>query len=72
GKAVLVGARGVPVRVFTINLATKERKLFRAFMPADPTGLFSNAAPNFSVDLKSYVYTYQRITSDLYVVDGLK
>ncbi|HXZ42956.1 MAG TPA: protein kinase, partial [Terriglobales bacterium] len=47
GKAVLVGARGVPVRVFTINLATKERKLFRAFMPADPTGLFSNAAPNF-------------------------
>lgn len=72
GKSLLVGARGVPVRVFTINLATKERKPFRSFMPADPTGLFGNAAPNFSLDLKSYVYTYQRITSDLYVVEGLR
>jgi len=72
GKALLVGARGVPVRVFTINLATKERKLLKSFMPADPTGLFGNAPPDFSRDLKSYVYTYQRITSDLYVVDGLK
>ena len=72
GKALLVGARGIPVRVFTINLATKERKLLKSFMPADPTGLFGNAPPDFSRDLKSYVYTYQRITSDLYVVDGLK
>jgi hypothetical protein len=41
-------------------------------MPADPTGLFGNASPTFSSDLKSYVYSYQRITSDLYIVDGLK
>jgi hypothetical protein len=62
----------VPARVFVINLASKERKLLQSFAPADPTGLFSNAAPSFSRDLKSYVYSYQRITSDLYVVDGLK
>ncbi|MBV9340799.1 MAG: hypothetical protein JO159_07905 [Acidobacteria bacterium] len=31
-----------------------------------------DAPPQFSRDLKSYVYTYERITSDLYVVDGLK
>jgi eukaryotic-like serine/threonine-protein kinase len=72
GKALLVGRREVPARVFTIDLATGQRKLFKTFTPADPTGLFANQPPQFSGDLKSYVYTYQRITSDLYVVDGLK
>jgi Tol biopolymer transport system component len=72
GKALLVGRREVPSRIFTIDLATGQRKLFRSFSPADTTGLFSNAPPQFSRDLKSYVYTYQRITSDLYIVDGLK
>jgi eukaryotic-like serine/threonine-protein kinase len=71
-KSLLVGRREVPSKIFTIDLATGQRKLFRSFSPADPTGLFSNAPPQFSLDLKSYVYTYQRITSDLYVVDGLR
>jgi|HubBroStandDraft_1064217.scaffolds.fasta_scaffold00002_159 Tol biopolymer transport system component len=72
GKSLLVGRREVPSRIFTIDLASGQRKLFRSFSPADPTGLFANTPPQFSRDLKSYVYTYQRITSDLYVVDGLK
>jgi hypothetical protein len=72
GKALLVGRREVPTRIFTIDLASGQRKLFKAFSPADPTGLFSNAPPQFSHDLKGYVYTYQRITSDLYIVDGLR
>lgn len=71
-KSLLVGARGVPVKLFEINLKTKQRKLLRSFMPADATGLFGNAAPSFSADLKSYVYTYERMTSDLYIVDGLR
>ncbi len=72
GKSLLVGRREVPGRIFVIDLATGQRKLFKSFSPADPAGLFSDAPPQFSRDLKSYVYTYQRITSDLYVVDGLK
>lgn len=72
GKSLLIGRREIPARVFVVNLTTKERKLLKSFMPADPTGLFGNAAPVFSRDLKSYVYTYERITSDLYVVEGLK
>jgi Tol biopolymer transport system component len=72
GKALLVARREVPVRVFEITLASKKRTLLQSFTPADPTGLFGNAAPSFSRDLKSYVYAYQRITSDLYIVDGLK
>jgi len=72
GKSLLVGRREVPTRVFVIDLATGQRRLFKSFSPADPTGLFSDAPPQFSRDLKGYVYTYQRITSDLYIVDGLK
>ena len=72
GRALLVGRRQTTAQVSEINLATGERKLFGTFIPADPTGLFGNTAPSFSRDLKSYVYAYQRITSDLYVVDGLK
>jgi hypothetical protein len=72
GKALLVGRREVPIRLFTIDLASGERKLFKTVSPGDPTGLFSSAPPQFSRDLKTYVYSYQRMTSDLYVVDGLK
>ena len=72
GKSVLVGKREVPARVYVLNIASGDRKLMQTFMPADPTGLFGNSSPTFSSELKSYVYSYQRITSDLYIVDGLK
>lgn len=72
GKSLLVGRREVPSRVFMIDVATGQRKLFRSFSPGDPTGLFHDEPPQFSLDLKAYVYTYERITSDLYIVDGLK
>ena len=72
GKALLVAREEIPTRVFMIDLATGQRKLFRSFTPADAAGLFASGAPSFSRDLKGYVYSYQRITSDLYVVDGLR
>jgi hypothetical protein len=53
-------------------MATGQRKVFKTFTALDPTGLLDNAPPNFSPDLKTYVYAYSRITSDLYVLDGLK
>ncbi len=53
GKSLLVGRREVPSKIFTIDLASGQRKLLRSFSPADPTGLFSNAPPQFSRDLKS-------------------
>jgi eukaryotic-like serine/threonine-protein kinase len=71
-KHLVVGRTEIPVRVFTIDLATGKRTLFKTFSPMDPTGLIDNSPPNFSLDLKSYIYGYTRITSDLYVLDGLK
>jgi eukaryotic-like serine/threonine-protein kinase len=72
GKSLVVGHAEIPNRVFTINLATGKRTLFKEFSTVDPTGLIDNSPPVLSRDLKSYVYPYTRITSDLYVVDGLK
>jgi eukaryotic-like serine/threonine-protein kinase len=72
GKTLLVGNSNIPTSVFTIELATGSRKLFKSFTLADPTGLFDLAPPNFSRDFKSYVYSYERVTSDLYIVEGLK
>jgi serine/threonine protein kinase len=69
---LVVGRTEIPVHVFTIDLSTGKRMPFKTFSPMDPTGLIDNAPPNFSSDLKSYIYSYSRITSDLYVLDGLK
>ena len=71
-KHIIVGRTEVPVHVFAIDLSTGKRTPFKTFSPMDPTGLIDNAPPNFSADLKSYIYSYSRITSDLYVLDGLK
>ncbi|HEY2820717.1 MAG TPA: WD40 repeat domain-containing serine/threonine protein kinase [Candidatus Acidoferrum sp.] len=71
-KHIIVGRTEVPMHVFTIDLFTGKRTPLKTFSPMDPTGLIDNAPPTFSSDLKSYVYSYSRITSDLYVLDGLK
>jgi hypothetical protein len=72
GKHILVGRSELPNRVYDIELATGQRKLYKTFTLADPTGLLDTAPPNFSKDLKSYVFAYTRITSDLYVGEGLR
>lgn len=72
GKGLLVGDWEVPTPVFFIDMTTGRRKLLKTVTPADPTGLFNGSPPIFSRDLKSYVYSYTRITSDLYIVEGLK
>jgi len=72
GKSLLVSGSDVPSRVFMIDVLAGKRKLFGTYAPADPTGLTPLSSPNYSRDLKSYVFAYSRITSDLYIVDGLK
>jgi hypothetical protein len=72
GRSLLVSASDIPARVFMIDVRAAKRKLFGTYAPADPTGLTPLSSPNYSRDLKSYVFAYSRITSDLYIVDGLK
>jgi hypothetical protein len=71
-KSILIGRPEVPSTVFVVDIASGHRKLFFTAKPPDPTGLLDGSPPSFSRNLKAYVYSYTRITSDLYVVEGLK
>jgi Tol biopolymer transport system component/predicted Ser/Thr protein kinase len=72
GKSLLISSVNAPNVILTLDLATGARKPFRTM--AVPEGLTQQdvGSPIFAPDLKSYIYAYTRIASDLYVVEGLK
>src|SRR5205085_1965208 len=72
GRALYVAQGELPVRVFSVELATGRRELWRAIMPADTTGILTQIPPHITPDARAYAYTYFRVLSDLYLVDGLK
>jgi Tol biopolymer transport system component len=57
-------------RVFRIDLETGRRELFREFRPADASGMSGYGVSDMTPDGKSFVFTYQRSISDLYVAEG--
>jgi serine/threonine protein kinase len=59
-------------KVYRLNLATGRKQLWRELMPPDPAGVYFIRPPQFSSDGNSYAYSYARLLSDLYVVDGFK
>jgi Tol biopolymer transport system component len=72
GKSLLVEHRGSPTMIWRVFLNSSRREQVRTLAPSDASGIVSIGGPRFSADRKSYAYTYFRILSDLYVVDGLK
>jgi eukaryotic-like serine/threonine-protein kinase len=72
GKSVLVRTRAVPVKVSRVFLDSGRRELVRQIAPPDPAGVLTIAGIAFTPDCKSYAYSYSRLLSDLWVVDGLK
>ena len=72
GKSMLIARLDVPNVIYEVEISTGKRKIFRT-IPL-PEGLSGQdlSSPIFSSDFKSYVYSYSRIVSDLYVVEGLK
>jgi hypothetical protein len=62
----------VPARVSRVDITTGRRELVREIAPLDPAGIFSIDPVRLTPDGKSYVYSYRRLLSDLYVVEGLK
>ena len=73
GRELFVMVRGeIPARVFRVDIATGKRTLWRSLEPADSAGIDTIGRVNLSRDTKSYIYSYVRTLSDLYMVDGLK
>ena len=72
GKFFLLSNLGVPGRVFRVDLSSGARSLWKELMPVDPSGLFAVEPNRFSSDGESYVHTYLRRHSDLFLIEGLR
>ncbi|MFY9551828.1 MAG: protein kinase [Thermoanaerobaculia bacterium] len=72
GKSLYVWKRDLPARVYHIDLETGRHALWKELMPLDPSGVERISNVVVTPDAKSYAYTYSRLLSDLFVVEGLK
>ena len=72
GKALYSFTRGeLPAKVFRIDVATGERKLWKELSPSDPTGVEGLTRVQMSGDEQSFAYSYAQRLNDLFVVEGL-
>jgi eukaryotic-like serine/threonine-protein kinase len=72
GKSILVRTRAIPSKASRVFLNDGHREDVRQISPPDPAGVQTIAAVVCDKDCKSYAYSYSRLLSDLWVVDGLK
>jgi Tol biopolymer transport system component len=70
----VTGTDNSSVEFFRLNLATGRRELWKKIEPADPVGMIGiqPAAVRITPDGRSYVYSYWRTLTELYLVDNLK
>ncbi len=72
GRSLFVIARGqVPAQVFRVDLSSGQRTLWKMIEPADAAGIDTVGRVLMSADNKTYVYSYVRTLSDLYLVQAL-
>jgi len=62
----------MPAKVYLLDVATGRKELWRELIPADSAGVTQVASVVPTPDGHSYVYSYIRLLSDMYVVQGLK
>jgi hypothetical protein len=55
-----------------VDIATGQQQLVKELIPADPAGLLRIGPIQLTPDAKTYVYSYARYLSELYIIDGLK
>lgn len=64
--------RTASINVDTVDSHTGVRTPWKQLIPADPTGVSSLSNLRILPDGKAYFYGYRRVTSDLYLVKGLR
>ena len=72
GRAIFVRNGRLPVKVFSIDVATGQRTLLHEIAPRDTVGVSSLGDIRLTPDGKSYGYVYIRSLYSLYQVTGLK
>ncbi len=73
GRALYGFRRGeLPCHTFRLDLSTGEKDPRRILMPADSAGVVEIVSVLLTPDAASYAYSYHRILSDLFLVEGLR
>jgi Tol biopolymer transport system component len=62
----------VPFRLERLDLASGRRALVREVAPADRAGVLNGWGAALTDDTRSYAYSYARMTSQLFVVEGAR
>ena len=61
---------GLPTRILKLNLSSGQREIWKELAPADSAGVFTVTPIFMTRDGESYVYSYRRMLSDLYLASG--
>jgi WD40 repeat protein len=71
---LFVGSRQdvLPAKIYRIDLSSGKREIWKELSPLDPAGVFSIDPVLLTPDGKAYVYSYRRMLSELYLVEGVK
>ncbi|MEO8587144.1 MAG: protein kinase [Acidobacteriota bacterium] len=73
GHALYAYRRGeLPARVIRLDLETGAKATSHELMPADPAGVVEVVSVVLTPDVSSYAFSYHRILSDLFLVEGIR
>jgi Tol biopolymer transport system component len=73
GKSLYVYQReSLPAKILRVDLATRKVAPWKELSPGDATGIVRVPNVDLSADGQSYVYTYSRRLSELYLAEGLR
>jgi Tol biopolymer transport system component len=61
-----------PARIDRLDVRNGTRESVLKLTPADPSGVLSITRVRMTRDARAYVYTFSRILSDLFLVEGLR
>jgi len=63
---------GPPSQIWRLEVSSGQEKLVKQLSPTDPVGILEIFHVQMTPDAKTFVYSYDRYLSELYVVDGLR
>jgi hypothetical protein len=72
GMAVYVAAKADRSRIFRLDLASGERRMWKQLRPAEPAGVRDIQGIHITPDGQSIAFEVYRTISDLYLATGLK
>ncbi len=72
GALFLARLRPLPARIYRYDVATERKQLWKEIMPLDPDQVSNLTSLVVTPDGQTTVYSYGRIVSTLFLVEGLK